>query len=114
MGNHFDHLQSRVFKTAGRFFGTSAVWTPSDGGDEITGDILFNDPYDKEELGGMLPYDKPDPRMEWEKGTLPGLFEAVKARKLETVTINGLTYQVQSVRSKADGKTYEANLQVDE
>lgn len=114
MANHFDHHQSRVFQTAGRFFGVDAAWNPSAGGDAIEGRVLFNDPTDKEDIPALGHYERENPKMEWEKGELEGLFEAAQnLNNQEVVTINGIDYQVLQPRKKSDGKTYEANLQVD-
>lgn len=50
------------------------------------------------------------PAIEYHAGTFTGLYEAVNAGNDEVVTVQGVTYPVQSVAVIEDGRTYRAIL----
>ena len=111
MSNHFDHLQEKAHNVVNDFYGYEATWAPSGGGEPKTGTVLFNDPYNIEKHGILQEFDIPNPTMEWKKGDIDGLFEAVEnVGNREKVIINSITYNILSVTKLHDGKTYKAEL----
>lgn len=109
MANLFDGLQAAVYGTSTTVFGVDAAWSPSIGGDELTGRVLEREPTE-EEKSGPVSFSPIDFYVEWYAGTFPGLFEAVRDGNTEIVTVGETNYIVRSVTKKFDGQTYTAKM----
>lgn len=108
--NLFDGLQQSALIITRTTFGYDAVWVPSGQQATIAGRVLLKEPTSEYELDGVTftPFCSV---MEYHTGTFPGLFDAVRSKKNETVTVNGVPYWVRTVTSKYDGKTYIAIIE---
>lgn len=108
--NLFDDLQDASFDVVTNTYGYDATWSPSEGGDDVVARVLFNNPTNKQKLSGVE-YDPYHYKMEYKKGDLPGLKEAIDKTGTETVTIQGQQYYVRQVLTLFDGRTMEATLE---
>lgn len=119
MGNLFDDLQASTFETVSDVFGFDATWQPAEGGDAHEARVLFKDPAGDEDIFKNDPvgYQRLSPVMEWYDGDFPELASRVRDRHHEkvTITIAGTerTYQVLNAKPIHDGRTYRAELQID-
>ena len=109
--NLFDNIQTAMFDTVGKFYGYDVTWTPSDGGDELAGRVLLKEPTKEYDLNGVpvTPFHR---ILEWRHGVLPGLFEAIRAKKPEEVTVEGNVSFCRGVEADYDGKTYRAQVEL--
>lgn len=109
--NLFDALQDGMFDTVSDVYGYDASWTPSAGGAPVTGRVLLKEPTKEYDLNGVpvTPFHR---ILEWRKGVLPELFEAIRAKRNERVTINGQQYWCRTVQADYDGKTYRAEIEI--
>lgn len=108
--NPFDALQDTSFDIITSTMGYDATWTPLGGGAAKTARVLFKDPTEPEQLAGVE-YNPLGYMMEYRRGFLQGLFEAVRSGNLETVTVNSVQYYVRDVKACYDGRTYRAKLE---
>lgn len=108
--NLFDGIQDLMFDTVGRIYGIDASWTPSAGGTAQTGRVLLKEPTQEYDMNGV-PYTPFHRIMEYRKGVFPGLFEAARQKRNESVTINGAQYYVRNVRAEYDGRTLKAEIE---
>lgn len=108
--NLFDGIQNRMFDTVAKTFGYIASWSPSTGGQAITGEVLLKEPTEQYDLNGVpvTPFHR---ILEWREGKLPGLFEAIRAKQSEIVVVNGRSYFCRSVDADYDGRTYRAEIE---
>lgn len=99
-----------MFDTVSTVFGYDASWIPSAGGQAIAGRVLLKEPTKEYDLNGVpvTPFIR---ILEWRKGVLPGLFEAIREKKNETVAVNGTSYYCRTVEADYDGKTYRAEVE---
>lgn len=112
MSNLFDGLQALAFDTISLTMGYDATWTPSIGGSEKSARVLFNNPTESRKLS-EVEYNPYEYHMEYKKGDFPGLMEAARSNKSETVNINGVNYMVMDVTSKYDGNTIIAKIELE-
>lgn len=110
MSNLFDSLQNKTFDIVGNTMGVNASWTPSEGGSELVGRVLFNDPSKKYKLMGV-DYQPAGWSIEYREGVFVGLYESVRENNTETITLNGSNYTVRAVTKDFDGKTYIAEVE---
>lgn len=110
MSNLFDSLQNKTFDIVGNTMGVNASWTPSEGGGELVGRVLFNDPSKKYKLMGV-DYQPAGWSIEYREGVFVGLYESVRENNIETITLNGSNYTVRAVTKDFDGKTYIAEVE---
>ena len=108
--NLFDNIQKQMFDTVGTVYGYDAVWTPSIGGDDVAGRVLLKEPTQEYDVNGV-PYTPFHSIMEYRSGVFEGLFDAVRSKRNEVVTIGSLTYFVRHVEAAYDGKTYRASIE---
>ncbi len=110
--NLFDGAQAAAGKVVSNTMGNVAVWVPSDGSHPAgyTVRVLFKNPTENKELAGVN-YDPDHYQMEYFEGEFPGLRELVGENNGgETVVIKSVTYNIQHVSTKHDGKTIIADL----
>lgn len=106
----FDFLESNIMKVVTSTFGYEASWTPSAGGDAITGKVLLKTPSREQNIQGA-DYMAPFGIVEYEKGVLPGLEEAAKhTTNQEKITVNGRQFFVRLPFEKYDGDTIILHL----
>lgn len=106
----FDTLQDTLFNTVNTTMGYPASWTPSAGGAAITATVLYNGPTEKEKLFDAE-YNPDKITIEYKKGDLTGLKEAVDAGDAETITVTPHgNFSIKSIETKWDGKTIIAHL----
>jgi hypothetical protein len=91
-------------------FGYSASWTPSAGGPTQNCTVLFKDPTREMELSGVE-YMPLSILMEYNVLDFVGLRDAANAHLPESVTVDGIVYNVRQVNAKYDGKTFIAVLE---
>jgi hypothetical protein len=108
----FDDMATQVFSTVTALMGEPAVWHSSTGC-EVTGKILFKNPTEPLPIGDSEQYEyRPNNvTIEYYAGTFDGLKEAVDEGKKEYITVGEITYFVQDITTKFDGKTYVAHLE---
>lgn len=110
-GSLFDGLQKSVFDTTLTVFGYEAIWQPAGGGPAQTGKVHFKAATQEENMAGPAGYTEPQWFMEYMAGQFIGLRESVDAAQVvETVTIDGTSYDVRSCTADFDGKTIRAEL----
>ena len=109
--NLFDGIQDRMFDTVGKVYGYDATWTPSAGGAEVQGRVLLKEPTKEYDLNGVM-FQPAHRILEWRKGVLDGLFEAIRAKQNERVTVNGNEYFCRTAEAAYDGRTYKANIEL--
>jgi hypothetical protein len=102
--NLFDGLQGAAQKIVENTMGYDATWSPSAGGDAITGRVLLNRPTQKEGIDDV-DYKAIRPRVEYFEGAFPGLLESVRENNTETITIENISYVCFNGELKFDGKT---------
>lgn len=109
--NLFDGIQDGMFDTVGKTFGYDASWIPSAGGAAITGRVLLKEPTKEYDLNGVpvTPFIR---ILEWRKGVLPGLFEAIRAKRNEIVNVQASQYYCRTVEADYDGRTYRAEVEI--
>jgi len=90
--------------------GDVALWIPSDGSEQQSTKVLFNQPEENKTLGDVDKYQYSPCKyfFEYYQGQFIGLKASVDLGGIETVTINGLQYDVREVSTKYDGKNYIA------
>ncbi|MDR3133261.1 MAG: hypothetical protein LBU42_04475 [Prevotellaceae bacterium] len=108
----FDDMAGQAFSTVTALMGENAVWLSSDG-HEVPGRILFKNPTEPLPIGDSESYEyRPNSvTAEYYAGTFTGLKEAVDAGNREYITVGEMTYFVQDITTKFDGKTYVAHLE---
>lgn len=109
--NLFDGIQERMFDTVGKVYGYDASWTPSAGGEAVTGRVLLKEPTKEYDLNGV-PYTPFHRILEWRSGVLDGLFEAIRSKKNEIVIVSGKQYYCRNVEADYDGKTFKAQIEI--
>jgi len=115
--SRFDGLSNVAFKTVQSTFSDVAIWNPSNGSDQITDKVLFNNVENNYTLGDVEKsnYSPYKFWFEFYDGSFPGLKLLVDSGNLETVQINGTSYDVQDVTtSKFDGKNFIAYCELHE
>lgn len=101
----FDDMMESAQSVVYDAMGSDASWTPSNGGDAITGRVLYNEPTKEEGVAG-IEYEAESPWMEYMEGEFDGLWEAVRSNKPETIIVNGRSFVTLKKGSrKFDGKT---------
>ena len=108
--NLFDSIQNQMFDTIGKVYGYDAVWTPSVGGANVAGRVLLKEPTQDYDVNGV-PFTPFHSIMEYRLGVFEGLFDAVRSKRNELVTIGTSSYYVRHVEAAYDGKTYRASLE---
>jgi hypothetical protein len=114
-GSNFDALEKSMMDVVTTQFGYSASWTPSAGGDQQTGMVLFKSPTKKQQVQvadftGDIYY-----QMEYRKGVFDGLVAAVQnSHNTEVVTIDSVNYNCRFVKQKYDGDTIVVTLELPE
>ena len=117
-GSPFDRLRKTAFSIVKNVMGYSASWTPSTGGVAQTAKVLFKDPTVMHRLNGpegpfiKIEYGPFDYIMEYDLGIFPALQDNVREKLTEIVTIDGRNYGVRDVKSKWDGNTFIATMQL--
>jgi hypothetical protein len=111
MGSRFDNMQRGAVEKVNNLFGFPAVWNPADSSPQQTATILFKDPTQLMELGGLNEYSAQNILMEYKTGDFVGLRESANGGGNEVVTIDGTAYDVRQVNLKYDGKTFIAILE---
>lgn len=117
MLNPFDGLSMNVFDIVTQTMGYDASWSPSSGGAEQTGQVLFSKPtqhiekYQYRDKYGEIEYDPNQYRMEYKEPIFTGLKAAVDENENEIVEIDGIgSFIVMKVLQVWDGRTYIAML----
>lgn len=111
MSNPFDGFIQKVFDITTNVMGYDATWTPSEeGSEQLTGRVHYREPNHEEMMNGVqfTPFIFV---MEYKKGVFDGLQDSVRRGGVESVTINGATHYVRSIKKTADGQTFEAQLE---
>lgn len=114
MGNLFDGMRDNSFDIVTNTMGYDATWIPSNGSQPsgYNARVLFKDPEADQKLSGAT-YSSFNYQMEYREPFFPGLKSITDSVNTEEqVTVNGLTYFVRMVETKADGKTYLATLEL--
>jgi hypothetical protein len=109
MPSPFDGLAARVTSTVARVMGYPATWSPTGGGADCSGRVLFKSPTEQQKLD-KVPYDPEHPTAELVPADFPGLYEVSRAGSREVLVIDGHRYGVRTVRALHDGGTWEAEL----
>ena len=111
-GSNFDLLESTMMDVITNQFGYSASWSPSTGGDVKFAKVLFGDPTKAAFVQAAAFDGDTNPFMEYKKGDLDGLVEAVRdTKKKETVIIDSKQYRCRMVKKKYDGDTIIITLE---
>ncbi len=125
MSNPFDALQNAVFDVVVNTMGYPAEWVPnfSEFTDELseefgpekkTATVLYKDATEQEKLSNVE-YGIDRCVMEYKRGQFDGLKESVNKGNTESVSIiisgSALQFNVRSISTKFDGKTYQAILE---
>ena len=110
MPNIFQDMKFNAYNVVTATMGVECSWTPSQGGDTVTGEVLINNPTeDTDNLG--VPYDSDLWYMEYKSEDLPGLFDAVITNtNTEEVIVNSITYYCSGARKLHDGDVIKINL----
>lgn len=112
MSNVFDTYKRISSQLVARTMGYDAAWTPTGSNTAQTARVLFREPTDKEVLAGVdyMPYHF---IMEYSHPDFANLKNTTEQGHAitETVTVNGETYRVLSVKAKFDGATFVAKLE---
>ncbi len=106
-------MQTQLHRTINKVFGYVVQWTPSTGGPMQEAQVLFNDPTKTYKLGDA-DYSPNLYSIDWIKGDLEGLFQAVRGNKLEIVFLReigsdistAVAYNCMKAGAQWDGKTY--------
>lgn len=112
MGNPFDGLQNKLFKTASKFFGYTAEWLPTAGGALQTAKVLYKKPNEVRVLDTAFEYNPENHMMEYQEGDFVGLYESVREGAKEFVEVEGTRFYVEGVKAYWDGKTLRAELSI--
>lgn len=106
----FDNLRRLATNTINTVMGDNASWTPSAGGSAITAKVLTMAPDALHEVGDAN-YMPGDTVIDYKLEDLTGLYEAVRSGATEVITVDGVNYNVRSVKADVDGKCYLAYLE---
>lgn len=106
----FDGINKTAFSVVKNIMGDVAIWSPSDGSEQVQSKVLYKNPENKETLGDVDKYDYSPYKYSFEyyEGTFSNLKPLVDSGHIETVQINGLTLDVKEVTPVIDGKNFIA------
>lgn len=107
----FDSYQRNMVNKVNSLYGEAAEWSPSQGGQTISGSILFKDASQALELSDIS-YDPKHVIAEYLDSDFAGLRDAANSNQNEVITIKDIDYWVRIVRNKYDGKTNVAVLEI--
>lgn len=111
MENLFDSIQDTAFGIVSNTMGYNATWVPSNNAPAQNARILFKDASQTAKLL-QIEYDPARAIIEYKIGDFTGLKELVDSKSDEMITVSGITYGVNAIEAKYDGKTFYAHLQV--
>lgn len=111
MSNPFDGYLQNIFDVTTNTMGYDATWTPSLGGEQLTGRVHYREPNEKDMIASGVQYMPFVFIMEYKVGVFNGLQESVRTGNTEIVVVNNASHYVRSVTKIADGQTFEAQLE---